>query len=138
MVSRKRRRRSPLEYGQRPVLQLQDYEVAGGREDRADVAVGPAAVARLATGEVVEGDVAVLAPGEPVIGLGLREEAGIAVIAEDVDGLGEVEVGVFPVAKTVLAGLIDADSGLAVADPLLGEVGIVLAGVEGAGDSSGG
>src|SRR5262249_26675383 len=83
-----------LVYGQHVVIQLEDGQVDGGDEDGADVAAAPAAVAVLGTQQVVEGGLAVLAPRQALGLPRFREEPGVALVAEHVDGLGEVVVGV--------------------------------------------
>ena len=65
----------------------------------------------------------------------LREQLAVAVVAEDVHDLGEVVALVLVVADAALG---DRDVVLAVLDPLLGQVALVLPGAERAGDGRGG
>ena len=88
---------------QSSVIQLQDRQVAGRREDRADSPLGPAAIGRLARGDVVENDIAVFAPGQPVAGGGVGEQLGVTFLAERVDRLGVIVMRVLPMAEAVAA-----------------------------------
>src|SRR5262249_18569655 len=71
---------------------------------------------------------AVLAPGDRVLVVGLGEHLGVPFVAQDVNGLAPVVVGVFVMAETARGA--DGDGGLAVVDPLGDELGLVLAGGE--------
>src|SRR5947209_3979292 len=127
----------PLVDRQGAVVQLQDRQVAGGREQGADVALGPAAVAALAGGQVIKDHVAILAPRQPLRFARLRKHLGITLVAQHVNGLPVVIVRVLPVPEAVAAGLVDGNGGLAVLEPLPGERRVVFAGAEQAGDGRG-
>src|SRR5205823_4900170 len=77
----------------------------------------------------------VLRPRQPRALVLLREHLAVPVVAQDVDELGEVVALVLVVADAALG---DGDVVLAELHPLLGEVALVLAGAEGAGDGGGG
>ena len=52
--------------------------------------------------------------------LAAREQLGVTLLAQRVNGLSVVVVRVFPVAEAVAARLINRNRGLAILDPLLG------------------
>src|SRR5262245_25036702 len=81
------RKRLSLVNRQGPVVELQDGQVAGGREHRADVALRPAAVLVLPRHQVVEDHVAVLAPRQPVRRLRVGEHLPVPLLAQDVEHL---------------------------------------------------
>src|SRR6266404_3761678 len=111
--------------------------MAGGGEEGADVALRPAAVAALASGQVIKNGVAILAPGQPLGLARLREHLGIAFVAEHVDRLRIVVMRVLPVPEAVAAGLVDGDGGLTILEPFLRQWRVVLAGAEHARDRRG-
>src|SRR5579885_80983 len=134
---RRRRECLALVDGQVAVLQLEDGQVDAGDEHRADHAAGPAAVAALALDQVIEDGLLVLGPGELVLVAG-AEQLVPAVVAEHVEGLGVVVVGVLVVAEAAAApAQREGDVALAELEPLLDLGGVVLARGEAAGDGRG-
>src|SRR5579885_1816726 len=99
-------------------------------EDGAGVSAVPAAVGALHAYQVVERRLAVLRPGDLVGVLGAGEETIPAVVAENVDGLGIVVVGVLIVAGP--AGAQGAEVLLAELEPLLDQRRVVVAEAEAA------
>src|SRR5205823_3918576 len=77
--------------GQDGLVQLQDGQVDGGDEHRADVTTAPGAVRRLTADQFVELALAVLRPGQR-LALVLGEELLPAVVAQQVHRLGVVVV----------------------------------------------
>src|SRR5262249_39645541 len=118
-----------------------DGAVDRSRVDRSDApaAAGrPAAVRGLRPHQVVEHLRAVGAPGQALVGgRALAEQLLPAIIAEDVEGLGVIVMGVFVVADAAGAAATDGDGPLAVLEPLLAQIVLVFAGAEQAGDGGG-
>src|SRR5262245_44073497 len=116
------------------LVELEDRQVHGGDEHRADVAAAPAAVGPLAVLQAVEDRLLVLGPGEAVALLGFGEQLGPAVVAEHVHGLGVVVVRVLVVAEALGAAEAQRHVALAEEQPLLDQRRLVLAGGEAARD----
>src|SRR5262249_6095067 len=129
------KRLSSLINGEHALVQLQDGQRNRGGVNRADIApaagAGPAAILLLVIQQKLPGRLAVLAPLDAVRFLGFREQLGVAVVAEEVDRLSIVVIGVLIVAHAA-AGIERMDDILAVLKPLLGERGVVLACTEAA------
>jgi hypothetical protein len=111
---------------------LEEGEIAAGGEHRADVALRPAAARLvLVVEDALEGRVLELAPGHPRFLRVVGEHLAPLVLAQCVHGLAEVVRLVLVVA---LAALAQRDVVLAVLEPLLGQLALVLAGAEAAAD----
>src|SRR5262249_45615314 len=126
---------STLVNGQRALVKLQDGQVHRGGVDGADAeaaAAGPAAVGVLRRPQLLEHGLAVLAPGQALARRRRPEHLLPAVVAQDVQRLGVIVVGVLVVSQADAA--LDGDGRLAELEPLLAEVVLVLAGAEQAGD----
>src|SRR5579871_145034 len=124
------RRSSALVNGQGAFIQLHDRQMARSGKERADVTLRPAAVRVLPPREIVENDVAIIAPGQPFTGWSFGKHLGVAIVAQHIQGLGVIVVRILPMPKTIVAALVDWNRTLAKLDPLLGQLGFVLAGTE--------
>ena len=82
---------------QRRQIQLQQGQVDAGGEDGAGLGAAPAAVALLHLDDAGELLLPVLAPGDLVRLLGAGEQLVVALVAEELDALAIVIVGVFVV-----------------------------------------
>src|SRR3954447_3602321 len=100
----------------------------GGDENRADVAAGPASIGTLRPQQVLERGLAILAPGQTVVEFRIGEQLGVTILAEDVERLGVVVVGIFIMAETAAAE--DRQVLLAKTDPALDERRVVVARAE--------
>src|SRR5262249_21696677 len=121
-------------------IELHQGAVDGGGVDGADAeaaAAGEAAVAVLPLDEAIEVVLLVLTPGDALVLAVLGEHLFPAVVAEEVDRLAIVVVGVLVVAVAVGVAT-DGDGGLAVVEPLFDVLVLVVAGAEIAGDGGGG
>src|SRR5262249_14616503 len=130
---------SPLGNRQRALVQLHQRQVDRGRVDRADAeaaGAGPARVGVLRGLPRVAHGLPVLAPDDALARRRVAVELLPAALAQDVDGLGVVIMRVLVVADADALRPAQAhrDRLLAVPEPLLAEVVLVLAGAEQAGD----
>src|SRR5262249_24594464 len=124
------------------LVQLHDGQVAGRHVDRPDHAGGPAVVAPAAVGglgplELLEDRLAVLAPGQQLVAPRRGEQLLERVVAEHVDHLGVIVVGVLVVAHAPAVPR-DGQGVLAVLEPLLDQLAVVVAEAEAAADGGGG
>src|SRR5262245_54198521 len=128
---------SSLVNRKRPLVQLHDGAVDSGGVDASNApgaAAAPAAVALLRPHQVIEHLGAIAAPGS-LFPASVAEHLCPAIVADEIDALGEVVVGVFIVTDAAAGGrLVKPNFFDAVFEPLLDVLVLVVTGVEEARD----